>query len=356
MAGHRSQWASQRRRRMLALAASQSLPEPIYVPAIPTPAEREAQAFWAATQFADESQDSAASTGSTAESRLPSRSQAANSAVDHAGTWQTGSTSTSLLVAEPPALTADAGQPSFAATSPPPNDSLADDSSAAAPAVSALSAVRHLLTREAPNIWMFLGDQATLGLEAENGLRSWADALSERVRWELRRLQDAVVNGGRTGATAESLLREFPSRWSLFRPSMVFVSVGVNDALEARGGVEAFYDRLCELTQQIRDLHAVPVLQTPFIVANQDRLPVRLLQTYAQAVVAAGRDSGVAVIDQFHDSRLAVQRGEAGLWWDRQGMWPSLAGHRQMTSLIFHELDLFDRQSELCRQLVTPRE
>ena len=83
-----------------------------------------------------------------------------------------------------------------------------------------------------PVTWLFLGDSITQAVLHTRGGRGFVEHFTERVRGELGRRGDAVINSGVSGSTAESALPEFHWRLGRFAPDVVFVMFGTNDAAD----------------------------------------------------------------------------------------------------------------------------
>jgi hypothetical protein len=81
-----------------------------------------------------------------------------------------------------------------------------------------LAAIHRLLQDAAPITWVFTGDSITHGALYTEAQRSYPEHFSERVRWELRRFQDVVINTGVCNERAEGLLAALDARILRFRP------------------------------------------------------------------------------------------------------------------------------------------
>ena len=91
-------------------------------------------------------------------------------------------------------------------------------------------------TAEKPIFWLFVGDSITHGCLHTHGGRSFAEHWMELVKWELmprpkqRRTNDLVLNAGVSGETAPGFLQNAAWRLEQFRPQVVFINFGINDA------------------------------------------------------------------------------------------------------------------------------
>src|SRR6266446_3517466 len=62
-----------------------------------------------------------------------------------------------------------------------------------------LAGIKHFLAEKTARIWVFTGDSITHGALHTLGWRSYPAHFAERVRWELRRMRDVVINTGISG-------------------------------------------------------------------------------------------------------------------------------------------------------------
>lgn len=202
-----------------------------------------------------------------------------------------------------------------------------------------------------PVTWVFLGDSITQGVKHTHGHRSYVEHFAERVRGELGRRGDTVVNSGVSGATTEDLLPEFHWRAGRFAPDVVFVLFGTNDMVAGEDGVRGFRYRLDQIVQRSRDVGATVVLQTPPPVLDEgDRNP-HLLALYAQAVREVGDDLGAQVVD--HAGAWQAAAAGAGTdvapsGWLDDAFHPGARGHHEMARTLLAALGILDADSEVC--------
>ncbi|GAB3080696.1 SGNH/GDSL hydrolase family protein [Intrasporangium mesophilum] len=200
-----------------------------------------------------------------------------------------------------------------------------------------------------PVTWVFLGDSITQGVTHTHGWRSYVEHFAERVRGELGRRGDAVVNSGVAGTTTEDLLPEFHWRAGRFAPDVVVVMFGTNDILAGEHGVRGFRFRLDQIVQRSRDVGATVVLQTPPpVLAEGDRRP-ELITLYADAVRQVGTDLGVLVVDHVAHWAAAVQPGKvAPDGWLDDSFHPSAQGHHELARTLLAALGIEDSASAMC--------
>jgi acyl-CoA thioesterase I len=66
---------------------------------------------------------------------------------------------------------------------------------------NAFQPLKNLLANKEPIIWVFTGDSITHGALHTFGWRSYVEHFAERVRFEMRRMTDVVINTGISGDT-----------------------------------------------------------------------------------------------------------------------------------------------------------
>jgi acyl-CoA thioesterase-1 len=206
-----------------------------------------------------------------------------------------------------------------------------------------------------PVTWVFLGDSITQGVHHTRGRRGYVEHFAERVRGELGRRSDAVINSGVSATTTEDLLPEFHWRAGRFAPDVVFVMFGTNDQTAGPDGIRGFSYRLDQIVQRSRDVGAMVVLQTPPPAeADGDRSP-ELAEAYAQAVRQVGADLGVLVIDHAAAWRSAADRAGARTapdGWLDDAFHPGARGHHELALTLFDGLGIADPASEVCSLVV----
>ncbi len=200
-----------------------------------------------------------------------------------------------------------------------------------------------------PVTWVFLGDSITQGVAHTRGRRGFVEHFAERVRGELGRLGDAVVNSGVAGSTTDSLLPEFHWRASRFAPDVVLVMFGTNDMLEGPDGVRGYRYRLDQIVQRSRDVGATVVLQTPPPIRAAGTRTPEQLEAYAAQVRTVAADLGVVLVD--HTARWARASGPdevAPDGWLDDDVHPSADGHVALVRELFRTLGIDDPASAVC--------
>lgn len=206
-----------------------------------------------------------------------------------------------------------------------------------------LTALRARLRDCAPTTWVFTGDSITQGAKHTHGRRSYVEHFQERVRWELRRTADCVVNTGVSGDQVQDLAAGFVHRVGRFSPDVVAVMLGTNDALAGRPGRAAFRRSILDLVSRIRDVGAIPLLQTPPPI-DASATERAALPEYVEELRSVSDEYGVPVVDHF--ARWADFR--CGAARRNDPVHPNGRGHLELARELFRVLGIFDPTSPTC--------
>ena len=158
-----------------------------------------------------------------------------------------------------------------------------------------LQLIKALFDKPDPVVWILTGDSITHGALHTHGHRSYPEHFAERVRWEMGRVRDVVINTGISGDTVPGLIKDLDHRVLQFRPAVVSIMMGMNDAHAGPEGREAFREAYIKLVSRLKDEASVLILlHTPNpVTTRRSDLPA-----YAQIIREVARDRGVALCDQ----------------------------------------------------------
>ena len=100
--------------------------------------------------------------------------------------------------------------------------------------------ITELIARPEPLRWLFAGDSITHGALHTMGWRNYVELFTERVRWEMRRMRDCLINTACSGWRIEHLRDDL--EWSLLqhRPQIISINLGMNDCTLVTGNVRHF--------------------------------------------------------------------------------------------------------------------
>lgn len=209
-----------------------------------------------------------------------------------------------------------------------------------------LTRLRSLLDDGTPLNWVLTGDSITHGLIHTHGARTYAEHLHELIRGDLARTQDALINTAISGWRIVQLLKDFDRRVATWRPHIVTLMIGTNDCSTA-GAFKTiepaqFAASVTEFVGRVRDLGAIPVLQTQPAIDVRNAPERARIADFAQAIRDVADEQGTILVDHF--DRFA----EMGV--DHQGdvPWgllndpfhPNAAGHALIALGVAEELGL----------------
>ena len=204
--------------------------------------------------------------------------------------------------------------------------------------------VKDLLKREEPVKWLFYGDSITHGALHTYGYRDYVELFSERVRVELGRPFDLVINSAISGDKTRGLLESFDWRVAQFKPDVVFIMIGMNDCSDTNDiSIEEFERNLMSLTEKIEQLGAVSVMQTtcPILPGQApDRSPH--IDNFMDANRRVAQVKGLPLIDHTEIWKANVDKF---FMWMSNEFHPNEFGHRALAKSIFEVLDIYDETS-----------
>ncbi|MDH6131510.1 acyl-CoA thioesterase-1 [Kitasatospora sp. MAA4] len=193
------------------------------------------------------------------------------------------------------------------------------------------------LTAE-PMTWVMTGDSITQAVLHTHGARGWVEHVHERIRWQLDRLTDIVVNTGVSGWRARDVLGAYDHLIGRFEPDVLSISLGTNDARAGLAGLAEFEDSMRAIVA--RTGGARIVLHTPLVVSAAGRPARAELPSYCRVVREIAADTGALLVD--HEAYWLARFGDADpiAWLDDDPAHPNAAGHRQMADHTLRSLGL----------------
>ena len=214
----------------------------------------------------------------------------------------------------------------------------------------------HFNTQDAPGWnWVFYGDSITHGAAHTHGWRSFPEIFHERVRWELKKSNDIVINTAYSGQTAFNLSQKeyFTSHVSRFSPDAVFLLIGTNDIVKTEGGAEGFRTYLDSILVQITDLGAIPIVQnyppigkseSPQYVKRFEEMPA-----YNKVIEETAQKYNALFVD--HWSYWCARTNAPRLLdaWLGETIHPGARGHFEMAMAIFKAMGIHSDASPCCR-------
>ncbi|WP_405009567.1 SGNH/GDSL hydrolase family protein [Kitasatospora sp. NBC_01539] len=188
-----------------------------------------------------------------------------------------------------------------------------------------------------PMTWVATGDSITQAVLHTYGARGWVEHVHERIRWQLDRLTDIVVNTGVSGWRAVDVLGSYDHLVGRFAPDVLSVSLGTNDARAGLAGLPEFHDAMRAIVD--RTAGARIVLHTPVLTSLAGRPARSELPAYCEAVREIARDTGALLVD--HEAHWRARFGDADpISWLDDPAHPNAVGHLQMADHTLRTLGL----------------
>ena len=190
------------------------------------------------------------------------------------------------------------------------------------------TAIKDLLTGDRPVTWVFAGDSIVQASRWTAGARGYVELFAERVRYDLGRTLDAVINTGVSGWRARDLAANLERVVLRHRPDVTVLGVGTNDAKDT--SVEDYLALMESIISRVREAGSRVALQTP--VPG----PISAIPAFAEAVRGLAAEQGAALID--HHARWQ----QADPRWYGDPTHPNAEGHRVMARTLFDALGVPD--------------
>ncbi len=211
--------------------------------------------------------------------------------------------------------------------------------------------IKFLLENSQPNVWLFTGDSITHGAKHTHGYRSYPEIFQERIRWELQRFRDIIINTAISGNAVSDILGDFDWRIGQFKPNVVSLMIGANDVAREGMTTQVFDNNLQTFIGRIRELGAIPVLHTtnPVIFEATHEKRKALPQYMAVSRDVAARNN-VVLVDHWAWWEEVHKSFEKNVYrqWLNDPVHPNAAGHFQMARLLFKALNIFDPDAPSC--------
>ncbi len=219
-----------------------------------------------------------------------------------------------------------------------------------------LDKIKELIKQTKSSIWLFTGDSITEGGKHTSGWRSYPEIFAERVRSELGRTRDIVINTGISGNICDNILEDFVWRVKQFKPAMVSVMIGANDCVRTQISAQYFKDKLTSLVSRVRELNAIPVLHTPNFLDVKQAPHCKRLPEFVTVVRDVTKEVKTVLVDNWSHWQGAANDGqpqsELYKTWLADPVHPNNKGHSQIAQLLFKSIEIFDEKSFTCKDLL----
>ena len=213
-------------------------------------------------------------------------------------------------------------------------------------------AIAEMLKSKTPITWLFTGNSITQGAKHTHGMRIYSEIFFERVRYEMGRSRDLIVNTAVSGNTTKNILDDFDWRVAHSKPQVVFLMIGTNDAASDKSiSVEQYGKNLENLIRKIRAIGAIPVVLSPTPILESHAPERANLKAYVVKMVALVKKEQVIFVNQWEiwNGELKEKYKEQ---WSRKllndPLHPNGQGHKEMAISLFKTLSIFDPKQPTC--------
>jgi acyl-CoA thioesterase-1 len=188
-----------------------------------------------------------------------------------------------------------------------------------------------------PMTWVATGDSITQGVLHTHGSRGWVEHVHERIRWQLDRLTDIVINTGVSGWTSTDVLAAYDHLIGRFSPDVLSISLGTNDATRGPGRLAEFHDAMRAIIAKADG--AQIVLHTPVLVSLAGRARRPDLPAFSRAVREIAAETGALLVD--HEAYWLAGFGDTDpIAWLDDPAHPNAVGHRHMADHTLRTIGL----------------
>jgi acyl-CoA thioesterase-1 len=210
--------------------------------------------------------------------------------------------------------------------------------------------IRTLLSDSKPHVWVFTGDSITHGAKHTAGARSYPQIFEERLRYELGRTRDWVINTGISSQTAGQIIEDFQWRVTRHKPDVVSIMIGTNDCAKPDMTPLVFEKNLITLVEQVRALQAVPILHTPNPIILNTSPERKMLPEFVQVIRKVAAEQKTLLVDncEYWENKHKKFLVDVYRQWLNDRLHPNYLGHQQIARLLFKTLNIFDPEASTC--------
>ena len=202
-----------------------------------------------------------------------------------------------------------------------------------------------LKSKETALTWVITGDSITHGAWFTNGARSYPEHLAERVRGEMLRFRDIIINTGVSGEISTGLLADYDWRVLRFKPDVVSINLGMNDC--ARVPLEQHKKEMAEMITKAKKAGAIVILHATNTVFTEHG-HAKKLPPFIEAVRQLATEHDVMLVDHYKMFTEQKQGAENRTWFS-DAIHPNGLGHAHMAAEMFRVIGIHDPKSDACK-------
>ena len=214
------------------------------------------------------------------------------------------------------------------------------------------STIESIINEKESINWVFTGNSITQGAKHTHGMRAYPEIFAERIRWEMQRPYDVIINTAISGHTTQNIINDFDRRVSRFNPKVVVLMIGTNDAAQDRNiTIESFGNNLVALIDRIRGIGAIPIVMSPNIIITEKSPERSRLYLYVEKMGQVVKTKNVIYVDNWSIwSTELQQKYPGGVFKELMNdpLHPNGYGHLEIAMALFKELSIFDLTAPTC--------
>jgi len=206
-----------------------------------------------------------------------------------------------------------------------------------------LARLRARMSEKRPVTWLFTGDSITHGALHTKGWRCFSEIFAERVRFEMNRRSDIVINTGISGDTTAGIIAALDWRLSRFQPDVTFIMFGMNDSVIGPD-LTTYEANLRKVVTEARKNGGIPVLMrvNPCLPGSAQEKRHAKLESYMDVVAKIATDEKLILVDHWADWRKDPKAIGSMM---NDDVHPNALGHQEMAIRIMQAVGLNDSKS-----------
>ena len=203
-----------------------------------------------------------------------------------------------------------------------------------------LARLRARMAEKRPVTWLFTGDSITHGALHTKGWRCFSEIFAERIRFEMNRRSDIVINTGISGDTTAGIIAALEWRLTRFQPDVTFIMFGMNDSVIGPD-LSTYESNLRKVVAEARKSGGIAVLMrvNPCLPGSAQEKRHAKLEAYMEVVAKIATDEKLILVDHWADWRKEPKTIASMM---NDEVHPNARGHQEMAIRILQAIGLND--------------
>jgi len=207
--------------------------------------------------------------------------------------------------------------------------------------------IRDLINGKKSLNYLFYGDSITHGASHTVGFRDYTEHFRERVRWEMRRFADLVLNAAVSGYTSNDLLQGFERISSCFHPDIAFIMIGANDCVNPNIDIKKFEDNINLLSEKFTAIGTTLIWQTTCPAIPKHGYPRdKKIPILMETIRKVANERNILLVDHYKYWEKDPVRF---IYWLADSIHPNAHGHIALAQYLFKAIGIWDNNSPTCK-------